>query len=631
MRSRRIVDMFKITSMVINSVFRHYENIILKPIKVFPCEFFVVLFFLCTPVIYTSYDSCIWKLKEGINSILLRHNNGQFIFDVALSYIVITCGYLLYRINKFGYLFIILIELILSIISIIELFLFDNFGMDINYNILQFITETNEHESSEFISTYILTFSIFKYLLLLFICFLLQLRWHIIYRKVSNICRCQILSSFIKKSFRRGIVIYVTFCLFFAIYCLPLFSMSWRNNISTANTNYLRITRSLTFKIFNTILQFYDTKNDINKCADSLSNIEAEIKGDTIDNIVIIIGESYNRHHGSLYGYNKNTNDFLSKISNLYVFDNVISSINGTSKSFQNFLSTASVDSCTEWFDEPLFPAIFKKAGFNVIFNSNQFVQNKCDMWSPECGFFFHPRIKNRMFSYTNQSNFLYDGELIDNYKKIRAKIEKEYPNLIIHHLLGQHVNPSCRFPSNQTYFTKDNYNDRVELSDDDKEYVASYDNATRYNDSIVAQIIDMYKVKDALVIYFADHGDEANDFRLHKGRAGIKEGAECLHCQLDIPFIIYLSEKFAKDHPDIVKKIKKSIHRPFMTDDLPHLLFDIANINTKWYKPNRSLINEEYNTKRRRIIKGNIHEGSVDYDNVCENNIRITIGFEDK
>ena len=199
MRSRRIVDMFKITSMVINSVFRHYENIILKPIKVFPCEFFVVLFFLCTPVIYTSYDSCIWKLKEGINSILLRHNNGQFIFDVALSYIVITCGYLLYRINKFGYLFIILIELILSIISIIELFLFDNFGMDINYNILQFITETNEHESSEFISTYILTFSIFKYLLLLFICFLLQLRWHIIYRKVSNICCCQILSSFIKK------------------------------------------------------------------------------------------------------------------------------------------------------------------------------------------------------------------------------------------------------------------------------------------------------------------------------------------------------------------------------------------------------------------------------------------------
>ena len=332
-----------------------------------------------------------------------------------------------------------------------------------------------------------------------------------------------------------------------------------------------------------------------------------------------------------MYVFYKNTNYFLSKICYLYVFDNVISSINGTSKSFQNFLSTASVDSCTEWFDEPLFPAIFKKAGFNVIFNSNQFVQNKCDMWSPECGFFFHPRIKNRMFSYTNQSNFLYDGELIDNYKKIRAKIEKEYPNLIIHHLLGQHVNPSCRFPSNQTYFTKDNYNDRVELSDDDKEYVASYDNATRYNDSIVAQIIDMYKMKDAIVIYFADHGDEANDFRLHKGRAGIKEGAECLHCQLDIPFIIYLSEKFAKDHPDIVKKIKKSIHRPFMTDDLPHLLFDIANINTKWYKPNRSLINEEYNTKRRRIIKGNIHEGSVDYDNVCENNIRITIGFEDK
>ncbi len=628
MIKQRIANMFLNILKMLKRFSQQYEKLILKPVKVFPYEFFIVLLLLCIPVIYTSYDSCILRLKEGLNSVLLRHNNGQFIFDVALSYIVITCGYLLYRINKFGYFFIITAELLLSIIAIVELFLYDNFRMDINYNIFQFINETNDQESSEFISTYIFKFDNLKYPLILLICLWLQLKYRTFFRVIRNKYPKPLISSFIKKISSLVIVVYLTFCLLFAINCLSLFSSSWTRNITTVNTNYLRITRSLAFKIYNTLLQFHDTKNDINKCADSLLNIDAEIKGDTIDNIVIIIGESYNRHHGSLYGYNKNTNEFLSKIDNLFVFDNVISSINGTSKSFQNFLSTASVDSCSEWFDEPLFPAIFKTAGFNVVFNSNQFVQNKCDMWSPECGFFFHPRIKNRMFSYTNQSNYLYDGELIDNYKKICPEVEEKSPNLIIHHLLGQHVNPSCRFPSNQTFFTKEDYYDRVELSDDDKEYVACYDNATRYNDSIIAQIIDMYKMKDVVVIYFADHGDEANDFRIHKGRAGITEGANCLHCQLDIPFIIYLSDKFTTKHPIIVEKINKSIHRPFMTDDLPHLLFDIASIKTKWYKPKRSLINDAYNSKRRRIIKGNLHEGAVDYDKVCGNNIRMTIGF---
>ena len=139
-----------------------------------------------------------------------------------------------------------------------------------------------------------------------------------------------------------------------------------------------------------------------------------------------------------------------------------------------------------------------------------------------------------------------------------------------------------------------------------------------------------MYSEKDAVVIYFADHGDEANDYRLHKGRArGLETlGAPCLHCQLDIPFMIYTSESFVKRHPEIVSRIKDSIHRPFMTDDLPHLLFDIANIKTKWYEPSRSLIHSKYNNKRKRIITGFSLKGSVDYDKVCDNYGTWSIGF---
>ena len=64
------------------------------------------------------------------------------------------------------------------------------------------------------------------------------------------------------------------------------------------------------------------------------------------------------------------------------------------------------------------------------------------------------------------------------------------------------------------------------------------------------------------------------------------------------------------------------------MTDDLPHLLFDIASIRTKWYDPSRSLINKDYNSDRKRIIKGFSLKGSLDYDEVCNSVEPWSIGF---
>lgn len=54
------------------------------------------------------------------------------------------------------------------------------------------------------------------------------------------------------------------------------------------------------------------------------------------------------------------------------------------------------------------------------------------------------------------------------------------------------------------------------------------------------------------------------------------------MHCLFDIPFIVYCTPKYVEEHPDIVNRIEASVDNPFMTDDLPHLLFDLAGIHTK-------------------------------------------------
>ena len=46
------------------------------------------------------------------------------------------------------------------------------------------------------------------------------------------------------------------------------------------------------------------------------------------------------------------------------------------------------------------------------------------------------------------------------------------------------------------------------------------------------------------------------------------------------------------------------------MTDDLPHLLFYLAGIQTPTYQPERSILSPQYNKKRCRKVLNNI-----DYD----------------
>ena len=94
-------------------------------------------------------------------------------------------------------------------------------------------------------------------------------------------------------------------------------------------------------------------------------------------NIVLIIGESYSRSHCQLYGYDvKDTprQRRLERRGLLTKFDDVVSCWNLTSFVFKNVLSMHVVGEKGEWCDYPLFPELFRKAGYKVTFLTNQFL-----------------------------------------------------------------------------------------------------------------------------------------------------------------------------------------------------------------------------------------------------------------
>ena len=331
-----------------------------------------------------------------------------------------------------------------------------------------------------------------------------------------------------------------------------------------------------------------------------------------VPNIVLVIGESYNKHHSQLYGYDKPTTPrqmALAEEGSLVPFTDVVSSWNLTSFVFKHMLSLAAVTDSTEWCDVPLFPEVFRKAGYHVTFITNQF-QSKAKeaVYDFSGGFFLNdPETSQRQFDVRNTQTYRFDDGVLKEYEKVRKGEGEKVGNLVILHLMGSHVDYRARYPQNTfRHFTPQMYN-RPELTDKQKRILSDYDNSLLYNDSIVYAITRSFMDKDAVVIYVPDHGEEIFDGKPYMyGRMhGANIDYRLARNEMEIPFWIWGSPQYIEHHPYGWLAIQNAKDRPLMIDALPHLLLYLGGISTPLYRQELNVIMPEYDTKRPRILKG--------------------------
>jgi heptose-I-phosphate ethanolaminephosphotransferase len=365
---------------------------------------------------------------------------------------------------------------------------------------------------------------------------------------------------------------------------------------------------------FNNLLFSIKMRQLADRGLEILRNTQDSIRVDscsyTSNKIVLIIGESYIKCHSQLYSYQLPTTPRqlsrfkTSETGCLIPFTNVISPSNLTSTVFKNIFSLKSIDNKDDWAFYPLFPVLFRKAGFQVSFISNQFVKKQnSDIFNFSGGLFINDdKLNKAQFNHRNTNTHQFDIELLSDYDSLSV-FQGEH-QLTIFHLAGQHIDFKKRSPSEMKVFKPSNYDFRNNLNETAKQLVADYDNATYYNDYVVDSIIKKYEDKDAIVIYMPDHGEECFDELQRMGR--LPHGnysPEVLRQEYQIPFWIWCSSEYIDNHPIIFEQIQKACDRPFMTDDLPHLLLYLAGINCDYYIDSKCLISDQYNQKRKRMI----------------------------
>ena len=324
---------------------------------------------------------------------------------------------------------------------------------------------------------------------------------------------------------------------------------------------------------------------------------------------VMVVGETARAHNFSLYGYPRNTNPLLFKTPGIKAFPNVTTQSNTTHKSVPMLLSAASAEDFERLFHEKGILAAFKEAGFHTVFISNQLPNHSfIDFLGEQAD--EHYFLKKEDASQGNH----YDEDLLQKLDEIlpladassSAHYHYRYRKLfVVLHSYGSHFNYQERYPSSFAYFKPDS---RSEAKPENRrDLLNAYDNTIRYTDYILHGIIErlqkwegvqaktdgVYGQPTSAMLYTSDHGENIfDDERCLFLHAAPKASDYELH----VPFIIWTSDGFSKQYPDILKALGENRSKQVQSSlSAFHTMLGIGGIQTRYRLDEYSVASGKY------------------------------------
>lgn len=318
------------------------------------------------------------------------------------------------------------------------------------------------------------------------------------------------------------------------------------------------------------------------------------IKHDSIpQTIVIVIGESLNKHHMSLYGYQRNTNPLLTQLEDsLIYYNDIVSPQVHTIPVMRSILSMTEPKHPEYFTEKPSLFELFNRAGYETNLITNQ-------AFSEDYRSSYDILLTLAKKKY-NLSVFKQNDDIcIPMLNKVLEESDGRN-RLIVIHLIGNHMAYEFRYPKEYIKFNhkKDNLVTTNEFRDEKaKRTIDKYDNSVLYNDFVIKSMIDILKDLEnqhAALVYFSDHGEEMYDYREFAGHAYEKVSPT----MCEIPFMVWMSPSYKLHRDDLVW----DINRPYSTEDFIYSVSDLAGLLYPDYDDTRSLFSSEFKTRERYV-----------------------------
>lgn len=366
-----------------------------------------------------------------------------------------------------------------------------------------------------------------------------------------------------------------------------------------------------------------DVNNTIQSLYQANASTSVEVVGTQAPLIIVVIGESDNKRHNSLYGYHRPTSAALSSLVDSVGFvlmEDAVSGDKTTSLVMKQLFTTPAVPE-RPWECKPLLPAALKAGGYAVGYFDNQSEPNTCSDVDYSSVFFLNnPLTGPQSFDLRNNQRYRFDSQLIDSALASIASLPQ--PAVLFIHLMGQHIRASERYDHADAQFTLNDYTDRNDLTEAQRADVMHYDNSTACLSENLRKIVDNVSQTSAIVIYLADHGEEIYDFRAQYGRTQEPVTSDLAKVLFEVPMWVYMTHGFRESFPEKADAIKRAASLPFHTYNLPNLVLDLGALRIKdsagqyMSVDSLSIASPVYAPQSVRLI----HNQTIDYDKIVNN-----------
>ncbi len=462
--------------------------------------------------------------------------------------------------------------LLLSLLIIIKLFFYSTYGTKLSTSALYVIFESNKGEISGYFSDFIKTSRVLFFLIILF-ALLFFIKRYLSIKKIFNLRNIPILcftNNFAK-------IIVLVFVILSSVFINKKFN-----------------DENILIEIYNSYAEYIDLKTKLKNTLAKEKNdhIKLTSKLDIPQTYVVIIGESTSNWHMQLYGYERETNPLLLKIKDeLIVFKDVITPHVHTMASLEKIL-TMSDYSNPKIKENSSIIQLANEAGFTTYWLSNQQPIGIDESIPTLIG----NAAQNRYFMNTDDyGDNVYDEKLLPQLESILN--EHTQKKVVFVHLMGTHTPYRRRYPEKFQYFNKESgYKSKIN----------EYDNAIRYNDFIIRNIIEKVRNQktNSFVLYFSDHGDEVYDtmdFFGHNEYHATKP-------MYEVPFVVWLSKEYKRNNFQMMVS-DFLIERKYNLENFIHSFSDLSQIRFDRFDSTKSIFNNKFEASKRLIKKG------IDYD----------------
>lgn len=275
---------------------------------------------------------------------------------------------------------------------------------------------------------------------------------------------------------------------------------------------------------------------------------------------IIVIGESANRDFMSLYTMNREENTTPWELS-LLENPNVVR----VKKAYSNFSNTVmaltyALTAKNQYNDMPLREAVnvvdaAHVSGYHTVWISTQ---TKGDIWGAA-----NSAIAEHADEVYWETG--YDEEAVKRLKQISPRKRQ----IIFIHLYGSHARYKDRIPPG--FFIGSYFPGYVEYID--------YKSTLLYTDQLLKDIFQYASENLQLqtMIYFSDHGEDMK-YRHNPSMFS--------YDMVRIPFWIYISPAYQKNHPDIMAHFRQNANKVFTNDLVFDTVSGLWGMKTNYYEP---------------------------------------------